>query len=253
MSDRFFVEFPIAGDSAVLSGQEAVHLSRVLRARIGDLVLLFDGSGAEFKARVECIKKDSVECAILERRQSHRELSRFISMGVALPKGDRQRFLVEKLTELGVASLTPLISERSVVQPDEQSVIRLKRFAIEASKQCGRNQLMAIQSPSKFDHFIASTDPDAVRVIAHPLNCAQVSAAKFWSSAEMCQALGNKVVFVVGPEGGFTDDEMARACDQGFLPVDLGPRTLRTETAAIALASIAGLTHEMLPGRNRDG
>src|SRR5688572_15838710 len=101
MSDRFFVEFPIVGDSAVLTGQEAIHLARVLRAKIGDLVLLFDGCGAEFKARIERVKKDSVECAIVERYFLDRELKRSIAFGVALPKGDRQRWLVEKLTELG--------------------------------------------------------------------------------------------------------------------------------------------------------
>lgn len=264
MSDRFFVEFPIVGDTAVLTGQEAIHLARVLRAKVGDVVLLFDGSGAEFKARVERVKKDSVECAIVERYNRDRELKRSIAMGVALPKGDRQRWLVEKLTELGVISLTPLIADRSVVQPDEHSVIRLKRFVIEASKQCGRNHLMAIHSPARFDDFVTAADPDAARVIAHPPISYQVSLmlrpaltidqkmlhqhrrrlSEFLSAAEMARRLQRKVVFAVGPEGGFNEEELESACQAGFLPVDLGQRTLRTETAAIALASVAAMTDE---------
>src|SRR5688500_4351596 len=98
MSERFFVETPIRDQTAVLSGQEATHLAKVLRAHIGQEILLFDGSGSEFRARISAIDRHSVVCEIVEKNIVDREVPRRISMGVALPKGDRQKVLVEKLT-----------------------------------------------------------------------------------------------------------------------------------------------------------
>jgi 16S rRNA (uracil1498-N3)-methyltransferase len=168
MSDRFYVESSIGGDSATLTGQEAVHVRRVLRARVGDRIQLFDGSGCEFAAQITELRKETVHCAILERQPHERELARPLVMGVALPKGERQRVLVEKLTELGVTALVPLITERSIVQPDEQTVSRLQRAVIEACKQCGRLRLMQIHFPQTLPEFLQAPDHAGVRLIAHP-------------------------------------------------------------------------------------
>src|SRR5688572_7985367 len=102
MSERFFVDSPISADRAMLAGDEARHLAAVMRAQIGDEVVLFDGSGCEFTARVAAIRKQAVELAIIERREVSRELPVELTLAVALPKGDRQKWLVEKATELGV-------------------------------------------------------------------------------------------------------------------------------------------------------
>ncbi len=247
MSDRFFVELPITGDSATLTGQEAVHLTKVLRARIGDVVVLFDGSGVEFSARVAHVEKNAVHCAILEPRRIDRELTPWVALGVALPKGDRQRVLVEKLTELGAASLTPLITARSVVQPDEQTVVRLRRSVIEASKQCGRNRLMMIGSPLKLSEFLAAPAPNVLHVIAHP----SLAAGGSRSLTELSGSSWKNVIIAVGPEGGFTDGEVEQAVGAGWLPIDLGPRMLRVDTAAIALAAVAGMAREWIT-QNKD-
>jgi 16S rRNA (uracil1498-N3)-methyltransferase len=252
MSDRFFVESPITGDSAVLTGQEALHLSKVLRARVGDVVDLFDGSGVEFSARIEEIKKDAIRCSILGRRETDTNLIRSMTFGVALPKGDRQRVLIEKLTELGVTSLTPLITERSVVQPDEQTAARLRRTVLEASKQCGRNRLMEIRSPCGFSEFL--TTERGLRVIAHPANKGRdsvlrrpspiLNATEFLAAAEKSP---DPITIAIGPEGGFTDDELNHAIAAGWLQVDLGRNTLRVETAAIALAAIGCVVRHSTP------
>ena len=136
MSDRFFVEQPITGSTAELVEAEAQHLSRVMRAVVGDEVILFDGSGAEFAAKVARIAKAAVTLDILERREVNLEPRVELTLAVTLPKGERQKWLVEKLTELGAARLVPLITERAWhnpwMQPWQGFVARLLRPASNA-------------------------------------------------------------------------------------------------------------------------
>ena len=110
MADRYFVESPIAGDQARLCGAESHHLAHVMRAKPLDEVVLFDGSGAEFLARVERVGRSEIELAVLSRAAVNREARTPLTLAVALPKGDRQRWLVEKAVELGVARLVPLVT-----------------------------------------------------------------------------------------------------------------------------------------------
>ena len=146
---------------------------------------------------------------------------------MALPKGDRQKWLVEKATELGVARLVPLVTERGVAQPGESTLQRLRRAVIEASKQCGRNRLMEIAAPQAWHEFLAGHRDVPRRLVAQP----GATARPMFQTCE-------QTVAAVGPEGGLTDDELARAVAQGWQPIGLGPRTLRVETAALALAAI---------------
>lgn len=229
MSQRFFAESPI-GDapSARLVEAEAQHLAKVMRAKLGDEVALFDGSGWEFTARVSGIGKAAVELEIVDRRQIDRELPHALTLAVSLPKGDRQKVLVEKLVELGVTRLVPLDTERSVAEGTPAALARLRRQVIEASKQCGRNRLMEIAEPLSLPQLPQhSPPPTERRVLAHP------SDAPLRNSA----AVG-PVIVAIGPEGGFTDDEVALAAGVGWEIVSLGPRILRIETAAIALAAL---------------
>src|SRR5688500_14423692 len=132
MSDRFFVERPIEFDQAELVGSEAHHLAHVMRAAVGAEVTLFDGSGAEFLARVAKIGRSQVELAVLERRDIEQEPPSPPVFVVALHKGDRQKCLVEKATELGVTRIVPLETSRGVAQPAESAIERLRRSVIEA-------------------------------------------------------------------------------------------------------------------------
>jgi 16S rRNA (uracil1498-N3)-methyltransferase len=235
MSERFFVDDPIRGDRAVLTGAEAHHLIHVMRAKTGSQVVLFDGGGAEFLAQVRTLRRSDVELAVLERRQIDRELTRSLVVGVALPKGDRQKWLIEKLTEIGVARLVPLHTARSVAQPGAEALDRLARNVIEASKQCGRNRLMQLSEPCDWADFIVSPPPAASRLLAHPAsqdvaNCVRGSSA--------IPSLHDEVTLAIGPEGGFTDGEVGEALRAGWTCVDLGARILRVETAAIVLAAL---------------
>jgi 16S rRNA (uracil1498-N3)-methyltransferase len=230
MSQRFFVAPPITGERAELSGDEARHLASVMRARLGDEVIAFDGSGAEFRARVTEIRKQSVELLILERHEISRELPYELTLAVALPKGERQKWLVEKATELGVARIVPLATGRGVAQPTDAAIDRLRRTVIEASKQCGRNRLLEITSSASASEFFAIAPADAMRLVADPSGQPQSS---------LHQSRKKNLIAVIGPEGGFTPEELHAARAAGWNLISLGSRTLRVETAAIALAAWA--------------
>jgi 16S rRNA (uracil1498-N3)-methyltransferase len=250
MADRYFVDEPILAPRATLRGAEAHHLLHVMRAKPGTTVTLFDGLGAEFAARIVEVARDRVEVAIVERRDVNRESKVSITLGVALPKGDRQRWLVEKAVELGVAQLVALETSRSVSKPQGSALERLRRTVIESAKQCGRNRLMEI-SAADWSTFLNSVPGSAAKYIAHPGAAAMpvttatpeftakpsVPPAAHAASAEL------EVVAAVGPEGGFTDDEVAQAVSRDWRPLNLGPRVLRVETAALVVAALAGMGH----------
>ena len=242
MSDRFFANEPITGLRAALAGDEARHLVGVMRAETGDEVVLFDGSGAEFACRVLKVGKQQVELEIIERREVSRELSVAVTLAVALPKGERQKWLVEKATELGVTRIVPLTTQRGVAQPTDAALARLRRTVIEASKQCGRNRLLEIGSPADALQFFASAPTAALRLLAEP------GAAPLGEVAARTQ----EIVAAVGPEGGLTPHERSAALAAGWQPVSLGPAILRVETAAIAIAAWAA-TADRLNAKEQGG
>ena len=237
MSERFFVATPIAGDRALLTGGEAHHLIHVMRAAPGTAVTLFDGSGCEFSAEVRRIGRSEVELAVLQRLEINRELPVPVVLGVALPKGDRQKWLVEKAVELGVGRIVPLRTSRGVAQPVQQALDRLGRSVIEASKQCGRNQLLDLAEPQSWQEFMTAKLGAQCRVVAHP---AVRLGTKPETTFPTLPASGHGVVaLAVGPEGGLSPEEVDLALASGWQLVDLGARVLRTETAAIVLAAWA--------------
>lgn len=234
--DRYFSDHPIEGDEAILAGPEAHHLVHVMRAKPGTQVVLFDGCGAEFLAEVQAVGRGAVRLTILSQRIVDRELPREIILGAALPKGDRQKWLVEKAVELGVQRIIPLVTERSVAQPTSPALDRLRRHVIEASKQCGRNRLMEVAHPLDFATFVRTPQNTLLRWIAHP-NPAQTSSPAPVPEMPCGETVG-PVWMAVGPEGGFTEEEIAAALHAGWQPVTLGPRILRVETAAIFLVAL---------------
>ncbi|MFN0018171.1 MAG: RsmE family RNA methyltransferase [Pirellulaceae bacterium] len=234
MSERFFVEHPITGSSAELVDAEAQHLSRVMRAAVGDEVVLFDGSGAQFTAKVARIAKTAVTLEILERREVNCEPRVELTLAVALPKGERQKWLVEKLTELGAARLMPLITERGVAQPVDAALARLSRAVIEASKQCGRNRLMEIAPPRSAVEFFAllGTADSGPHLLAEPGG----------ESLGTLPITTRQLTCAIGPEGGFTPSELKAALENQWRPVSMGTSILRIETAAIAIAAWSALS-----------
>jgi 16S rRNA (uracil1498-N3)-methyltransferase len=230
MPDRYFVDKPISADRVTLSGPEAHHLIHVMRATPGTHVTLFDGGGDEFTAAIERVGRSEIELSVLSRKPIDRELPFDLTLGVALPKGDRQKWLVEKAVELGVTRIVPLRTQRGVAQPVEQALARLRRTVIEASKQCGRNRLLQIDEPQSWPDFVARAAGAACRLLAHP--------GANEDGRHVLPIHSGAVVAAIGPEGGFTDEEAALAVSAGWQAVNLGSRILRVETAAILLAAM---------------
>ena len=261
MTRRCFSETPIDGPSTTLGGGEAHHLLHVLRAAPGMQITLFDGSGREFDAEVATCGRSSVELLVHAARDVDRELPWPLVLGVALPKGDRQRWIVEKAVELGVTRLVPLATERA----ERQGAEKLSRYVVEASKQCGRNRLMEISEPQDWQEWLhpsfvggVSDADDALRGRVSPKLAAsfgetgpRVSASEAppttvrrWVAHPGGRGLlsgdltAQAPTFVaIGPEGGLADAEVAAAQAAGWELIGLGPRLLRIETAAIALVS----------------
>lgn len=246
MPDRFFAAEPIVDQRVTLAGAEAHHLLHVLRVEVGRRVTLFDGSGAEYTATVANRSRAEVTLEILDRQAIDRERACPLILAVSLPKGDRQKWLVEKLTELGATALVPLLSERGVAQPTAAAIDRLGRSVVEASKQCGRNRLMAITRPRAWHELAAASDEQILaavagehppvpvadaalqRIVAHPAGPALAGAAA---------GVNGPALIAVGPEGGWSEAEIAAAVAAGWEALSLGPRVLRVETAAVAMAA----------------
>jgi 16S rRNA (uracil1498-N3)-methyltransferase len=235
MSERFYVDQPLALGPVVLAGPEAHHLAVVCRVRAGDRVCLFNGDGREYLAAVTEAGKRGVRLEVEAVEEPRRELGFRLEVAAPLPKGDRGQFLVEKLTELGVTDFIPLRTARSVVHPKDGD--RLRRHVIEASKQCGRNVLMRVAPLTDWRDHARRGDLPPLRLLAHP-------------GGEAVERLvpgpGREggVTCAVGPEGGFTDDEVALAREAGWRVLSLGPRILRVETAALVLAAVCPLSLE---------
>ncbi len=229
-SERFYTRSLLQIGPVELDGDEAHHLGVVCRLRAGDLVCLFNGDGCQYPARIQAVSKRSVSLEVLSQEAPARELSFALTVAAPVPKGDRAQFLVEKLTELGVTTYVPLATQHSVIQPREAKLEKLQRYVIEASKQCGRNVLMKVESLASWDDFCKRDDLGPVRLVAHP-NQELPGTWKQQVSA------GSSIALAVGPEGGFTDAEIDRAGAAGWQAVGLGPRILRVETAALALTA----------------
>ncbi len=233
MAKRFYVNCPLAPGRVTVEGPEAHHLAGVSRLRPGDPVCLFNGDGREYPATVVACARKSVDLDVTGVESPRRELAFRVELAAPLPKGDRGQFLLEKLTELGVASFVPLRSARSIIHPGETRLEKLERYIIEASKQCGRNVLMQIAPVTDWTVYCRQASLPPVRILAHPRFSGdpKLEAA---STAQDC-------ALAVGPEGGFTEEEVKTAQDEGWRFITLGPRILRIETAAVALAACISL------------
>jgi 16S rRNA (uracil1498-N3)-methyltransferase len=232
MAERFYVNCELKPGPVLLQGAEAHHLAAVCRLRPGDTVCLFNGDGHQYPARVESVGRRDASLEIFAVESPIRELPFRLEIAAPLPRGDRAQFLLEKLTELGVTAFIPLQTARSVVHPRETKLDKLQRHVIEASKQCGRNALLHVQPMVDWSAFCQSSKLPQRRILGHPGGASKREDAD--------NAPGRDTVAAVGPEGGFTEEEVALACAAGWRALDLGPRILRVETAALALAVLFG-------------
>lgn len=229
---RFFAG-GVDGDTAFITGDDVHHIRRVLRMQAGEALTVCDGCGTDYDAVIESILDDRVRCRLTAARPSPAEPHCHLTLFQALPKGGKLETILQKCTELGVAGMTVFSSKRCDVQagPDfEKKRTRLRRVALEAAKQSGRGRIPDVQGVIRLSD-IRPTDFD-LALLAY-----EAEKTRRLKDALRAHAGAGRIAIIVGPEGGFEDKEAALMADRGAIPVSLGPRILRTETAGAAMCA----------------
>jgi 16S rRNA (uracil1498-N3)-methyltransferase len=233
---RIFTELSLCCDStAVLDGSAARHLSSALRMKVGQEITLFNGQGGEYAAELTEVGKNQVAAKVVEYRDIDRESALKLHLVIGVSRGERMDLIVQKATELGVAEITPLFTERTEVKLSGERLAKKVRHwqqvAISACEQCQRNLVPTINDPITLDQWLQQsdkTDDGTLKLVLHHRTEKRLSEHQ--AVKDIC--------LLVGPEGGLVEREIEAAIESGFQPLALGPRVLRTETAPLAAISI---------------
>jgi 16S rRNA (uracil1498-N3)-methyltransferase len=233
---RIFTDLTLSCDSSVvLDGSAARHLSSALRMKVGQEITLFNGQGGEYAGELTEVGKNKVSAKVVEYRDIDRESGLKLHLVIGVSRGERMDLIVQKATELGVAEITPLFTERTEVKLSgerlEKKIRHWQQVAISACEQCQRNLVPRINSPSTLDQWLNladKNDDDRLKLVLHHRTEKRLSEH---------QAITN-ICLLVGPEGGLGEREIEAAIKSGFQSLALGPRVLRTETAPLAAISI---------------
>jgi 16S rRNA (uracil1498-N3)-methyltransferase len=235
---RLYCPLPLSA-RALLDLPEAAahHASRVLRLRNGDEVTLFNGEGGEFAARIERVEGREVAVSLGERRDIERESPLVVTLVQGLATGDRMDYAIQKAVELGVSAVQPVTMARSVARLDaaraEKRMLHWRQIAISACEQCGRNRIPDVLPLRDLDDWLSQPTVASLRLLLAPDAQAALGA--------LTRPAGG-IELLAGPEGGLAPEETVAALRADFTAVRLGPRVLRTETAALAaLAALHAL------------
>lgn len=231
---RVYVQRAVtAGERHTIEGEAANHISRVLRLRTGDALALFDGRGGEYAARIEQLRQGAVIVAVGDRSSPVRESPLALTLAQGVSRGERMDWVVQKATELGVTRIIPVLTERTVVKLDarqaERKLLHWQGIATAACEQSGRDRIPVIDAPLTMAELLGSVDRRATRVLLSPTASLRVS--------DLPQPQAG-ILVLIGPEGGLAAAEQQAALAAGFTAVRLGPRVLRTETAAVAALTL---------------
>ncbi len=233
---RIFVDQKLrAGTVVVLADEAAHHISRVLRLRLGHPLVLFDGRGGEYDAEISKVNKRSVKVHINQYQEVDNESPLHITLAQGISRGQKMDFILQKAVELGVDRIIPVMTEYGNVRLDEErqqkKIKHWNGVIIGACEQCGRNKIPEIVAPLSFDECLGidvGTDRGMTKIILHSGTGGRLS--------KLAKVEGG-IMLLVGPEGGFSDDEIEKACAADYQIINIGPRILRTETAALAAIS----------------
>ncbi|MEO5863821.1 MAG: 16S rRNA (uracil(1498)-N(3))-methyltransferase [Nitrospiraceae bacterium] len=234
----FFVDPDVITPPTIrITGDLLHHLRASLRVRPGDCLTLNDGCGTRYRAEVTHVTSQAIDSRIIDRQTEPARTTSSIVLGQALIKGDKMDWVIQKATELGVAAIVPIHSTHSVIKPNSERLehqrSRWERIARDAAQQSERWTIPTIADPI-----------DVAEICRHYASAAQKSMLVERSSGSSLATIPiprdsqHAIVILVGPEGGWAPEEQSLAQEQGFLPLTLGPRILRAETAAIAALSI---------------
>jgi len=215
-----------------ITGAEAHHISRVMRHKIGDMVYVTDGNGNEYQTMLKKIESKTIEASIINKTRNAREPLAKITLAQAMIKGSHFDLIIEKTTELGVHKIIPVKTERTIVSLSAHKLERFKKIILTAIKSSTRTHIPSLQKPTTLENLLpAFADYDLV-VLAYEdekkLRLADIIRDRIYTN----------ILLIIGPEGGFTKNEIAQAQSFGAQPITIGARRLRAETAAIAALSI---------------
>ncbi|RZM84731.1 16S rRNA (uracil(1498)-N(3))-methyltransferase [Pseudoalteromonas rubra] len=221
----------VIGDAIDLGDDAAGHVARVLRMGEGDKLSLFNGQGGEYLATISAVSKKKVQVIPEQFIDKQVESPLSIHLGQGISRGDKMDFTIQKSVELGITEITPLFTTRCGVKLSGERLAKKhqqwQKIAIAAAEQSGRNTITTIHPPISLEEWLTQSS-EALKLTLHP---------RAEHSIKTLPKPEHGVRFLVGPEGGFTDEEMAATKQQGFVDIRLGPRVLRTETAALTVLS----------------
>lgn len=221
-----------SGEFLELSPEAGHHVAVVLRMQPGEHLTLFCGDNREFDACIDRIKKKQVMVCVGKATEINKESPLSLHLGQAISKGERMELVMQKATELGVAEITPIFTERCAVKLDKERLTKKlhqwQAIVTAACEQSGRNSVPTVHPPAYLEHYLQTVNAP-LKLILDP------ESTKNWRAYSLTQS---NIALLVGPEGGLSTSEVALAKKQGFQPLSLGPRILRTETAAITVLSV---------------
>ena len=234
---RFYVPQPrIEKGMLKVEGEEVKHIRKVLRLKAGDEITVFDGLGKEFEGTIVEEGLSSVVIRIKNVYSSKRDSPLEVTLAQSLLKGEKMDYLIQKATELGVKEIVPFLSSRSVPLLEKSKSLkrhhRWERIASEASKQCGRGVVPKIESLQDYSEMLQAASSNALRLILWEREGMRLKEVLEGSKER------KKIFFIIGPEGGFSQREIEEGKGAGFIPVTLGRRILRAETASLCFLSI---------------
>ncbi|MEE8059129.1 MAG: 16S rRNA (uracil(1498)-N(3))-methyltransferase [Pseudomonadales bacterium] len=229
---RIFTKAPLQPQQRIrLEEKASHHLSKVLRLKVGAELILFNGNGDQYSGIIDAIEKTAVTVHIADCETPTKESPLRIHLGIAASKGDRMDRIMQKATELGVAEISPLFSERSTIKLNKERLGKKhqhwRQILINTCEQCGRNQLPVLNQFQPIENWTNSVSADKKFVLHHRSNQKLASDKAITSAA-----------LLIGPEGGLSDREIKQAELLEFTALQLGPRVLRTETAPLAVISV---------------
>ncbi|WP_199452468.1 MULTISPECIES: 16S rRNA (uracil(1498)-N(3))-methyltransferase [Marinobacter] len=230
---RIFTDSPLAvGSQCQLDDNAANHVGRVLRMQAGQALLLFNGDGHDYHATITEAGKKHVLVAVTEAAENETESPLRVVLAQTLSKGDRMDYAVQKAVEMGVSEIVPLTTERCDVKlkgdREDKRLRHWQQVAISAAEQCGRARVPEIQPVMTVQQWLEHARACDLRLVLHHRTERSLNTLEKPSS----------IALMIGPEGGLTAEEIALAESRGFLPVALGPRVLRTETAPVAAIAL---------------
>lgn len=229
---RFFIDYVPQSDCITLTGDDAHHISRVLRMKSGENLIICDGMGTDYSCVLTDTEGGNAHCQIQERVPSRGEPEADVTLFMALPKGDKMDFIVQKAVELGASTIVPYAASRCVSRPDGKALAkkieRWRKIAREAAQQCGRGRVPAVMECIDFSSVVERAAQTEMPLFFYEME--QETSVRM----ALCAHTFASAAIVIGPEGGFAEEEAQMARQHGLTSVSLGPRILRCETAPLA-------------------